>query len=97
MFNVYIIKSVSKDTFYIGYTANVEDRIRRRNQGRERYTKKYVPWKLVYKRGFDNRGETVKHEQYLKSLKSKKALVQLEKEWQRNSLPNLKLREDKRN
>jgi putative endonuclease len=85
MFCVYLIRSIKFDTFYIGYTSDINDRITRHNEGRERYTKKYLPWEVVYIKEFKTKGEALKYEKYLKSLKSKIALQKLMNEWRGGS------------
>ncbi|MCA9386925.1 GIY-YIG nuclease family protein [Candidatus Dojkabacteria bacterium] len=83
-YTVYIIKS-DNGKYYIGYTSQLEERLVRHNQGRERYTKKYLPWILVYTKNFDIKSDALKYEKYLKSLKSSKVLRSLEKEWRGGS------------
>ena len=47
MYYVYIIKS--KDSkLYIGYTANLVQRLKEHNEGKSAHTKKYLPWSYVY-------------------------------------------------
>src|SRR5258706_119847 len=43
---VYILISQKDNSFYIGQTNNIDDRLKRHNAGQERYTKTKVPWKL---------------------------------------------------
>jgi hypothetical protein len=45
---VYILKSLIKDRFYIGCTANLGNRLKEHNLGKTRSTKTYKPWKIVY-------------------------------------------------
>ncbi|MFH1012839.1 MAG: GIY-YIG nuclease family protein [Candidatus Peregrinibacteria bacterium] len=69
MYCVYILKSEKDDRLYIGQTKNLEDRLKRHNQGRVESTRKRRPLKLVYKETFENRAEAMRREVYLKSLK----------------------------
>src|SRR6056297_1398325 len=48
MFFLYILYSESKDRFYIGSTAKLDERINRHNSGRSKATKAARPWKLMY-------------------------------------------------
>lgn len=68
-FYVYILLNYDQSRWYIGSTENLEERLRRHNQGRSRATKSYKPWSLVYKEGYKTRSEAVKREFYLKSPK----------------------------
>lgn len=75
MFFIYIIESEVNGSYYIGQTDNLEERIKRHNQHRNRSTKSKAPWKLLHYQVYDTRSEAVKVETYLKSLK-KRSLVQ---------------------
>src|SRR5215831_10133703 len=46
VFYVYIIYSEIYDKYYIGQTNDVADRLRRHNNGCEKFTSSYVPWIL---------------------------------------------------
>jgi len=71
----YILKSESTGNFYIGQTNNLEDRIRRHNQGYSKYTKNKGPWVLFYSREFSTRSEAVRCELLLKGLKNKNLIL----------------------
>ena len=66
-----------KDFFYIGYTSNIEERLLRHNQGREKTTKSRKPFELVFVRKFETKREALKYERYLKSLRNKSYLQDL--------------------
>ena len=74
MYYTYIIKSTSSDAYYIGQTNNLQDRIDRHNQNRNKYTKGKGPWKLEYSKSFNSRAEAVRLEMKLKSFKNKQYL-----------------------
>ena len=71
MYWVYILESQVDGRFYIGYTANLTDRLSRHNSGYERYTKKYIPWEMIFYTSFDTRSEALKLEKKLKSFKNR--------------------------
>ena len=71
MYYTYIIKSPSLNIYYIGQTNNLEDRLKRHNQNRNKYTKGKGPWKLVYSKSFNTRAEAVQLETILKNFKNK--------------------------
>jgi putative endonuclease len=48
MHYVYVIKSIHQDTFYIGITKDLRERILRHNNQDSQSTGRYAPWKLVY-------------------------------------------------
>ena len=47
-FHVYVLYSVKLDTFYKGHSTNVYKRVERHNSGQENYTRKGIPWQLVW-------------------------------------------------
>ena len=71
---VYILHSPNYDKYYIGQTNNLEDRLKRHNEGYENYTKAYLPWELVCCIQKKSRSEAVVLENKLK--KSNKARLQ---------------------
>ena len=66
MYFVYIIKSLKYNRHYIGFTENLNERLRRHNKGDVKSTKFYGPWKLVYFEKFDNKKDARKREIFLK-------------------------------
>ena len=68
-YHVYILLSSDKLHWYIGSTNNLEDRLKRHNSGRSKYTKPFKPWQIVYHEEYKTRSEAVKREFYLKSPK----------------------------
>ncbi|MBZ9627845.1 GIY-YIG nuclease family protein [Psychroflexus sp. CAK1W] len=70
---VYILYSKSVDLFYVGATHDVNKRLQRHNTGLENFTKKYMPWELVWFTKKPNKAEAFKLEKKLKNLsKSRK-------------------------
>ena len=74
---VYILQSERDSSFYIGQTRNVEERLIRHNEGRERYTKLRCPWKLVHAESFGSRLEAIRREREIKKRKSRKYIFDL--------------------
>ena len=67
MFYVYILYSKNDDRFYVGMTANIQQRIRDHNSGRNKSTKPYRPWIVVHTDVFQNRTDARRREKYLKT------------------------------
>jgi putative endonuclease len=80
-FITYIIKSDSINKFYIGYTSDSEKRLKKHNTKSNKWTKRGVPWKVVYTKEFPTKSQAIKHERYLKKLKNKTYLEKLSQEW----------------
>jgi putative endonuclease len=74
---VYILQSEQTGKFYIGSTQNLEERLKRHNQGRSVFTKPYRPWKIVYAESLSDRAAARKRERELKEMKSPRALMRL--------------------
>lgn len=63
------IAQCSDNTFYTGYTNNIQDRETTHNQGKgARYTRARLPIKIVYQEKFKNRSEAMKREHQIKKL-----------------------------
>ncbi len=67
MFTVYAIKSLSRNYIYVGLTSNLDERLKRHNNGYERTTKPYKPFVLIHSEVFDTRVQAREKEKYLKS------------------------------
>ncbi|MFK7920327.1 MAG: GIY-YIG nuclease family protein [Bacteroidia bacterium] len=74
---VYIIYSASRDRYYTGISANLEDRLKRHNEGRSKATKSGKPWILKYYKAFETRPEAYQREQEIKRMKSRKYIEEL--------------------
>ncbi len=68
MFYIYAISSLHRNYIYVGMTKNLEERVERHNSGREKTTKSYRPFRLIYSEELDvDRPEARKREKYWKS------------------------------
>jgi putative endonuclease len=67
MFTVYAIKSEVKNYIYVGMSQDLEERLRRHNSGREKTTKPYLPFSLIYREEHLTRVDARKREKYFKS------------------------------
>ncbi len=67
MYYVYLIRSeFYPDQTYVGFTVNLEKRLKKHNQHSPLHTKKYAPWKLVTCIGFDTKKKALDFEKYIK-------------------------------
>ncbi len=66
---VYILESLKDGRYYVGSTHNLEDRLKRHNEGRVAYTRPKRPWKLVYHESHHDRSRAVKRENEIKGHK----------------------------
>ena len=74
---IYILYSETRDRYYIGSSADVNERLIRHNAGAVLTTKSGRPWKVVYSETFSSKTEALKRELYLKRMKSRVYLEDL--------------------
>ncbi len=79
MYQVYLLKSKKNGKFYLGYTNDIKRRLKEHNSGLVEYTRKYMPWVLIYYESFlsledaKNREKNLKY--FGKSYKQLKARI----------------------
>jgi predicted GIY-YIG superfamily endonuclease len=65
---VYILQSIpSPDKTYIGFTTDLENRLKKHNEGGSKYTAKHKPWKIKNAISFIEKEKALAFEKYLKS------------------------------
>ena len=74
MYFVYILFSERFNKYYVGQTSNFNDRIKRHNDGYNRFTKPYGPWQKALVIEKSTRAEAIDLERKLKNL-SKQRLI----------------------
>ncbi len=68
MYFVYLLESITKGSWYIGYTPDdVYKRLDKHNAGLVTSTKPYVPWKVIYYEAYALREDATGREKFLKS------------------------------
>ncbi|NQT90876.1 MAG: GIY-YIG nuclease family protein [Candidatus Omnitrophica bacterium] len=68
MYYVYILRSKKdRDRFYIGYTTDLDRRLREHNESRSLYTKRHAPWCVETYISFSSKELAKDFERYLKS------------------------------
>ncbi|MEA2020782.1 MAG: GIY-YIG nuclease family protein [Patescibacteria group bacterium] len=74
MFYVYVL--YDKQKFYIGFTADLEQRLKDHKRGKVHTTKRYnlEKLKLIYAEMFVSEKDARRREQYLKTTKGRKGL-----------------------
>jgi len=74
-YTVYILYSLSVDRYYVGQSSNLENKMKRHNQGKSKHTKSGIPWSLKYKEAFASRSEAIAREKEIKGSESRAQLV----------------------
>ncbi|WP_309614857.1 GIY-YIG nuclease family protein [Flavobacterium sp.] len=67
MYYVYAISSLERNYIYVGLTDNLERRFFEHNNGKNKTTKPYLPFKIIYTQEFETRLEARQKEKYFKS------------------------------
>ncbi len=80
-FQVYILFSVLKNKYYIGFTSDLKERLIRHNQKSKGFTGSVNDWKVVYTKNYNTKEEVTKRELQIKSWKSR---IKIEKLIQEN-------------
>ena len=77
-YSTYILHSPSLDSYYVGHTEDLHDRLENyHNAGKSLYTKRGIPWKLVYSESFQTRSDAIKREREIKGRKNRRFIEQL--------------------
>ena len=74
---VYAISSVVRNYIYVGMTKDVDARLARHNKDREKITKPYAPFQLIYTEVCANRVKAREREKYWKSGIGKQKLLDI--------------------
>ena len=67
MHYVHVLRSVSDNGFYIGYSANLRKRFDQHSRGNSFATSHRAPWKLIYYEAYLEQTDALGREKYLKS------------------------------
>ena len=84
MYYVYVLKSERDGDMYVGYTADLRDRIGFHNVGKVKSTRDRRPLHLVYYEACINQGDALHRERYLKTAYGKRYIKSRLKEYLAN-------------
>ncbi|NHE56975.1 GIY-YIG nuclease family protein [Cyclobacterium plantarum] len=77
-YTVYALKSLFDGRIYVGFTSDMEKRLKEHNAGKTKSTKGFRPWILIYTEIAETRQKAREKEKYLKSGIGKEFLKSLE-------------------
>lgn len=77
MFIVYILQSEKDNSYYVGYTSNIDVRLSFHNEGLSQYTSAKRPWRVAYQESFESKSEAIKREKFIKRQKSRQYIESL--------------------
>jgi len=77
MFYLYILKSEKINSYYVGVSSDVEERLKRHLSNHNGYTAKTKDWIIAYTESFETKTEALKREKQIKNWKSKLMIQKL--------------------
>lgn len=77
VFFVYILKSLNDKKSYVGVTNNLERRLNEHNSGKHFYTKRHLPWIIIYKEKFNDFTNAITREKFLKTTSGRRFLKKI--------------------
>ena len=77
MYYVYILRSLKNGKYYIGYTSDLNKRIREHNEGKTKGNRFLKPFELIYKEEYQNATSARKREYYIKRQKDRQFIEDL--------------------
>jgi putative endonuclease len=77
MYFVYILQSLRDQHYYIGSTSNLEQRLAYHNSGRQRSTKRRIPFALIHHEIFETKHRALEREKQIKSYKGGEAFKKI--------------------
>ncbi len=78
---VYVLRSLSYNRNYVGFTKNIVKRLQQHNSGKTISTKPYLPWKILFFEEFETKEEAINREKFLKTGKGREYI----KKWPRGA------------
>ncbi|NCC74360.1 MAG: GIY-YIG nuclease family protein [Sphingobacteriia bacterium] len=64
---VYVLSSLLDESWYIGYSQNLDKRLTEHNSGKTVTTNRKKPWRIIYYEVSYNKEDAISREKYLKS------------------------------
>ncbi len=78
MYIVYVLYSQQYDKIYIGYTSNLEERLKSHNElGKKGWTIRFRPWVVVHTETHNSKADAMRREKQLKSAKGRQFIRNL--------------------
>ncbi len=71
-FTVYVLYSDSADKLYIGFTSNLDERMKSHNELGSDWTKSYRPWRIIHTEKYLDKKEAMQREKSLKEGQGRK-------------------------
>jgi putative endonuclease len=63
----YILRSIKNNKLYLGFSTDLEKRLKEHNDGKNFATKPNIPYELIYYAAFKNKKDAIECEKYFKT------------------------------
>lgn len=74
-YTVYVLRSTVVRKSYVGVTNDIDRQVMEHNSGLNYFTKRFIPWEVIYAENYENIGEARKRERYLKSASGRRLVL----------------------
>ena len=74
MYYVYLIRSKEHDWKYVGYTTDLEKRVKEHQKGLSKATGPYRPFDIIFYEAYKSKVDAKRREEYFKTNQGKRAL-----------------------
>lgn len=78
---VYLLQSIEHRDLYIGYTKDLQQRLKRHNRGLNISTKSHRPWELIHYEAYRSEKDARRREKYLKTSQGSRLFKRMLKEY----------------
>ena len=79
---IYVLQSLKLlNKVYIGFTNNLQKRLKERNRSLNFSTKPYMPWQMIFCEAYKNEKDARRREKYLKTNQGARLLKHMLKEY----------------
>lgn len=80
MYFVYVLQSTVDQQLYVGFSENLEQRLKSHNDGEVTSTQSRRPWERIFYECYINKADALRREKYLKTTMGKRALKMMLRE-----------------
>ena len=78
---IYILRSLNNKELYIGFTSDINKRLKEHNRGLVFSTKPYLPWRIIHFEAYRDENDAKRREKYLKTSQGSRLLKRMLKEY----------------
>ena len=80
-FYVYVLRSIKFERNYVGFTKDINIRLKQHNSGKTKSTKPYKPWRVLFFETYSTKIEAINREKFLKTGKGRTYIKEYLASW----------------